>query len=217
MISALTRILVVDEHPVIVSGLARLIAAEPDWQMVRGVASCDEAMVELERQPVDLIILEPAVRGMDGLGAIGALAARARVLCFSAHREDVLAERCLRAGARGYLMKTRPPEEIAEAIRTVLGGGIVLSEAVRRSVVGRLTGATVAEPVPGLVALNNRELQVVHLLGHNRNSRQIAVHLRVSEKTIATHRQRIREKLALRHGNDLVRIAARWVEVAELS
>jgi len=213
----LNRILLVDEHPVIVAGLAALVGNEPDWALLGGVACLDDAIRVLDRGGAELVILEPGIRGMDGLGCIAPLAARARVLCFSSLSEPVMAERSLREGARGFLAKTRPPEEILEAIRTVLGGGVALSEEVRRRVIGRVAGLAPEFAGPGLGSLNNRELQVVHLMGAHRNSRQIAAHMRVSEKTVATHRQRIREKLALRSSNDLVRVASRWVECDVLS
>jgi DNA-binding NarL/FixJ family response regulator len=214
---AVRRILVVDEHPVIVSGLARLLEGHREWELIGGVDSCEAALDALRLAPADLVVLEPAIQGLGGLGRISEIAAQTRVLCFSMLGETFLAERALREGARGYLSKTHPGDEILAAIGTVLDGGIALSEAVRRRLIGRIAGIEPELPPCGVAALNNRELRVVHLLGANRSTRQIAAHMRVSEKTVATHRQRIREKLQLRTSNDLVRLAASWAGQEALS
>ena len=206
------RIYVADEHPVIHAGLVRLIEDQPGWRLVGGARSCAEAWRSVMGMPVDLLILEPAMGGMDGLTRLGDFAARTRVLCFSMLPEVCLAERVLREGARGYLMKWSTPDEIRDAIRAVLAGDIVLSPEARRRVLERAAGVARGDPADDLGALSNRELQIVHLIGVNRSSRQIAEHMRLSEKTVATHRLRIREKLALRRPSDLLRTAARWVE-----
>ncbi|MBE2213534.1 MAG: response regulator transcription factor [Opitutaceae bacterium] len=205
------RILVVDEHPVIGSGLARLVEAQAGWSMVGTVCTRDAARAQVSRGAVALVVLEPAIQGLDGLGWIEEIAMHARVLCFSTLEENLLAERALRAGARGYLMKTSGCEEVVAAMHTVLGGGIALSEAMRRRFIGRLAGVEPHGLAAGLAVLNNRELRVVHLLGANHSARQIAACMHVSEKTVATHRQRIREKLRLASARDLVRVAASWV------
>lgn len=216
MVSALTRILAVDEHPVSIAGLARIVASQPDWTL-SGADAGEIAARGPGDEPADLVVLEPAVRGLDGLGLIAAIAARVPVLCLSSLSEEFMAERALREGARGYVMKTSSPDEIVEAIRTVLGGGIALSECVRRHVITRFAGLDPLSSSSNLAGLNNRELQIVHLIGANRSSRQIAAHLRVSEKTVATHRTRIREKLQFRTATDLARAAARWFEHEGLS
>lgn len=206
------RIFVADEHPVIHAGLIRLIEEQPGWRFVGAARSCADAWRSIMGMPVDLLILEPALGGMDGLARLGDFAARTRVLCFSMLPEACLAERVLREGARGYLMKWSTPDEIRDAMRGVLAGEIVLSPAARRRVLERAAGVARPDTGDALGALNNRELQIVHLIGVNRSSREIAEHLRLSEKTVATHRLRIREKLALPRPSDLLRTAARFVE-----
>lgn len=210
------RILLVDEHPVIVVGLSHLIDRHPDWSCVGAVTSCRAGLAAVGREAVDLVILEPAVGGMDGLARLGDFAAHVPVLCFSALPEEYLAERALRAGARGFLMKTSSVEEIRAGIRGMLAGDIVLSERARQGLIERVAvGGTDAGR--GLGCLNDRELQIVHLIGANRSSREIAAVMHVSPKTVATHRHRIREKLSLRNASELVRIASRWVENESLS
>jgi DNA-binding NarL/FixJ family response regulator len=212
-----TRVYLVDEHPVIAAGLRELINLQPGWTVVGSAASCDHALRDLERDPVDLVVLEPGIDGMDGLGRLGVFAARARVLCFSSLGEQPMAERALREGARGFLMKTSMADEILEAMYVVLEGGIALSPEMRQRLVGRLAGVNERDPESVLGRLSNRELQIIHLIGFNRSSRQIARHIRVSEKTVATHRLRIREKLCLRNTNELIRVAAQWVGRDSLS
>lgn len=217
MLSASKRIFIIDEHPVIVAGLRGLIDRQPEWSVAGHAESCMDALEVLERATADLILLEPAIHGMDGLSRLAEFTVRARVLCFSSLGEHVMAERILREGARGFLMKSASSDEILEAMRTVLDGGVFVSSESRQRLIGRIAGVNESGLESHLGALSNRELQIVHLIGANRNSRQIARMMHVSEKTVATHRLRIREKLSLRNTNELVRIAARWAGLDALS
>lgn len=191
------------------AGLAALIRAQPGWHVVGSAASCREAIDDAGVSRADIVILEPAVGAMDGLARLREFAVRTRVLCISTLAEDLLAERVLREGARGFLMKSSRPEEIVAGIRQVFAGDIVLSPGARLRIIERIAGTEHTDEPP-LGLLNNRELQLVHLIGVNRSLRQIAAHMGLSEKTVATHRLRIREKLSLRNASELVRVAARW-------
>lgn len=211
------RVFIIDEHPVTAAGLSRLVELQDGWKVCGIDASCRHAFGSWGRVAPDLVLLEPAVGGMDGLAQLEDIAMRVRVLCISELSEDCLAERTLRAGARGFLMKTSSPEEIVAGMRAVLAGELVLSPRMRQRFIERAAGQTHDEARTGFGQLNNRELQVVRLLGSNRSPREIAHQLRVSEKTVATHRLRIREKLSLRNSSELQRVAARWVEKELLS
>ena len=211
------RIFIIDDHPVVAASLAQLIDSEPGWRFAGAASNCPQALAAMSKGVPDAIILEPAVDTMDGLARIADLAARAPVLCLSVLSEQHLAERALRAGARGFLMKTSGTDEVRSGLRGLLAGDIVLSERTRQVLLGRAVTGHPTSHAGALHQLNDRELRIVHLIGAHRNSREIARHLCLSEKTVATHRHRIREKLQLRKPGDLARLAAQWVEHEVLS
>jgi len=209
------RVFLIDDHPVMLMGLRSLLSAEEDL-IVEGVAtSAREALRLLEANPADLAVLDVGIGGVAGLDLIRDLRIRVpklRMLCFSGHEEVFYAERALRAGAFGYLMKTADSSTVLRAVRTVLRGQVFLSDVMGRQVLGRFIGASGPTERSPISSLSNRELQIIHHIGESRDNRQIARLTGVSLKTVEAHRSRIKEKLSLRSTSDLIRFATDWVQ-----
>lgn len=207
-----TRILVVDDHPIVRQGLERLLESEPDLQIVAGTDTADGALQLIDHQPFGLVILDIGLRQGSGLDVIGQIRVRRPdlpILVFSMHQERFYAERVVRSGAQGYVMKQGDPGEIVPAIRRILGGDLYLSptladELVRRAVDGRDDGRRPADQ------LSDREAEVVRLIGEGFSTREIAEELNLSVKTIESYRANVKRKLDLRSGTELARFAYDW-------
>jgi DNA-binding NarL/FixJ family response regulator len=214
------RILVVDDHPLLKVGLARLIEGEPGLEICGMACEAHEAMAQVESCKPDLVVTDLTLPGRSGLELIKDLSAihpELPVIVFSMHDEMVYAERVLRAGGRGYVTKDSAPERLVEAIRTVLEGGVYASKSLTghllNSLAPRKGAAGNGSP---LQRLTDRELEVFEMIGQARNHQEIAMNLGISPRTLDAHRTHIREKLGLEDGNDLTRQAIRWVEVGKI-
>lgn len=209
---ALTRILIVDDHPIVRQGLERLIEAEPDLVIAAEAATADDAIQTIDREDIDFVILDVGLKKGSGLDVIGQIRTRKPdlpVLILSMHQERFYAERALRSGAQGYLMKQNDPAEIVPAIRRILSGELYLSpaladELVRRAVDGKEEGGSQVE------ALSDREAEVVRYIGSGLSTREIAEELHLSVKTIESYRANVKRKLGLRSGSELARFAYDW-------
>jgi len=209
------RIFLVEDHPVTREGLARLINHEPDLEVCGEASTAVRALPAIEALKPDLVIIDVSLgAGASGLELIKDLAvrqARLRMLALSTHDETLYAERALRAGAKGYVMKQEPTERVMEAIRKVLGDEIYLSQAMKERVLGKLTVSPSAPLASEIEQLSDRELEVFRLLGHGRGTRQVAVELHLSISTVETYRTNIKQKLRLNSAPELVRHAVEWV------
>ncbi|MEM0962437.1 MAG: response regulator transcription factor [Bacteroidota bacterium] len=211
-----TRILIVDDHPIVRQGLERLIENEPDLEIVAEAATCDDALQVIDTHDIDFVLLDIGLRQGSGLDLIGQVRARRDdlpILVLSMHQERFYAERVLRSGAQGYVMKQGDPAEIVPAIRRVLSGDLYLSatladELVRRAVEGRDEGRPASEQ------LSDREAEVVRLIGSGLSTREIAEELNLSVKTIESYRANVKRKLGLRSGSELARFAYDWTSRA---
>jgi DNA-binding NarL/FixJ family response regulator len=208
-----TRILLVDDHPMMRQGLAALIGSEPDLEICGEAENAAKAMAALAAHPIDLVLLDltlPDKNGVEVIKDIRALHPAVRVLVVSMHDEAIYAERVLRAGACGYIMKQEGGPKLLQAIREVLAGQISVSEKVSARILelfsGRGSGASPMEK------LTDREFEVFQLIGQGLATRQIADKLHLSVKTVEVHRLHIKEKLAVTSAPELVRFAVRWVE-----
>ncbi|MBI5380547.1 MAG: response regulator transcription factor [Opitutae bacterium] len=209
--------LVAEDHPVVREGLAALLEREGGFTLTGRAANGREVRAQIERQPPQVLVLDLMLQAEDGLALIKDLAAFApalRIVVFSLHAEDVYAERCLRAGAHGYVMKREPVTTLFQAIREVAAGGIAVSPRVSAAVLGALAGHA-RQPIGSMAALTDRELQVFRLVGLALPTREIAEKLGVSVKTIETHRENLKNKLGLHSHAELVARAARWLREAE--
>ena len=179
---------------------------------------CLEDVVEVHANAGDLAIVDLVLEGGDdGLELVKALHVKypaIPALVFSMHPEKIYAERALRAGAQGYLCKQQMDETLLVAIRRMLGGGIYMSEALAIDLATHFIGRKAHDASP-LAGLSSRELQVFRLIGHGHRTREIAQILHLSPKTIETHREHLKHKLALGSAAELLRRATRWVETGE--
>ncbi|HKH10796.1 MAG TPA: response regulator transcription factor [Rubrobacter sp.] len=188
-------VLVVDDHKLFTSGLARIIGAQPDMEVLAEVHDGAEA-VEICREEVpDVILMDVFMPGMDGIRAtaeIRELLPHAAVLILTAHADDEQVFRGIRAGARGYVLKDCTPEEVAGAIRTVHAGDTIMAPSIARRMLGAFEEARGSELAP---PLTRRELEVIRSLARGRSNREIAVELGIAEKTVRNHASNIYRKL----------------------
>jgi DNA-binding NarL/FixJ family response regulator len=208
-------VLLVDDHPVVREGMSMRINRESDFTVCGTAQDGAEMMEAIARLNPDIVVLDlglPRGHGLELMQDVHAQYPRLPVIMFSMHEESVYAERALRAGARGYLMKHEPPERLLEGMRTVLHGGYALS----REASDRLLSAfsvQANEPSESPVAsLGNRELEVFQFIGQGKGTREIAGLLNLSVKTVETYRERLKKKLNVSSGPDLARQAVLWVE-----
>lgn len=206
------RILIVDDHPLVRSGLASRIGMETDLEVCGEAADAESAMQQLQRFRPDVAIVDLALRDSHGLTLIKEIVAcnpDTRVLVLSAYHETVFGEPALRAGALGYLNKQDAPSSVIMAIRTVASGSRYISEKLAGRLldqaVGRAHSATT-----GIGALSTRELEIFQMIGQGLSTRDIALSLKISVHTVETHRDRIRGKLGLDNGAALLRSAIQW-------
>ena len=208
------RLLVVDDHPVMRKGLARVLDLEPDLVVGGEAENAEQALAELRAGEFDLVIVDISLRGLSGIDLLKDLRIHwplLPVLILSMHDEMLYAERALRAGARGYVMKQEPIEHIVAAIRRVLGGHIFVSEAVNGRILSRMMEGDRADSGQIIDVLSNRELEVFRFIGRGSGTRDIATEMHVSVKTVETYRAHIKEKLQLKSASELMRFAVDWV------
>ena len=207
------RILLVDDHAVVRDGLTHLLDAQPDMQVCGQAETAIQALRAVEELQPEFAIIDLTLDGPSGIELLKDLQIRfpkLPVLVLSMHDENLDAERALRAGARGYLAKKKATEMVLVAIRRIVGGDLYVSDRLASKLLHRLIeqpdGST------ALSALSDRELEVLTLIGQGRGTRQIAEALHLSVKTVESHRQRIKGKLKLEDGAELVRFAVQLVE-----
>jgi DNA-binding NarL/FixJ family response regulator len=214
-----TKILIVDDHPLMRRGLTALIDSEPDLVVCAEAGNRQAALDAVARRPPDIAIVDLSLEGgEDGLDLVKALKIRSppiAALVLSMHPEALYAERALRAGARGYIAKQQLGEAVLAAIRRVLAGRIYMSEALGMELAARFVGAD-AKPQSPLATLSDRELQVFRLIGEGRRTREIAPILNLSPKTIESYREHLKRKLDIDGSPELVRRAVRFVETGEI-
>ena len=208
------KILIVDDHPMMRDGLAALITAQPDLAVCAQAADAREAVQAIETLRPDLVLMDISLPGKSGLETIKdiqALAPGLAVLVLSMHDEALYAERVLRAGARGYVMKQEGGKRIMDAIRAVLAGKVFVSEKMSARIMDAFTGRRAAAGST-VENLSDREFEIFQLIGHGRSTKEIAEQLHLSVKTVEVHRVNIKAKLKLTTSPELVHYAVRWVE-----
>ena len=208
------RIFLVDDHPIVRRGLAELLNAEPDIKVCGEADSAESALSTVVQAAPDLVIADISLPGADGIDFIRFLRKariKAPVLILTMHEEAEYAERALRAGAKGFIMKFRAMDDLLTAIRSVLEGKLYLSPETAERLLTNSLG-TARKKAGGIEALSARELQVLELLGKGEGTRAVALRLRLSVKTVETYRAKIKEKLRLSGAAQLVRRAVQWVE-----
>jgi DNA-binding NarL/FixJ family response regulator len=203
------RILIVDDHPIVRQGLKRMIENEADLQVCGEAQSEREARLAIRTLQPHVVIVDLSLEQGDGINLVRDVHAHHPgivLLVLSMHDEAIYAGRLLAAGARGYIMKQAAADQLIIALRCVLAGETYLSEALRSSRVTQASAATL-DPVE---RLSNRELQVLNMVGRGVRSRDIAVELSLSVKTIESHRLSIKHKLNLATNAQLIQYAIKW-------
>jgi len=209
------KLLVVDDHPMLRQGVAQLIAGQPDMRVCGEAGNASEALEKVRLLKPTLALVDISLPGRNGLELIKdiqALEAGVSVLVFSVHDESLYAERVLRAGGRGYVMKQEGGGKILEAIRQVSDGKIFVGEKMSAKILEVFSGRrpeTAASPVENLT---DREFEVFQLIGQGKDTKQLARELHLSPKTIEAHRANIKLKLKIKSIPELIRYAVRWVE-----
>jgi DNA-binding NarL/FixJ family response regulator len=209
------RILLVDDHPFMRAGLGQLIDKQPDMAVCGEAGNPAEALQALSKSQPDLVLTDLTMPGRSGLEFIKDLRAahtEAPILIMSMHDESVFAERALRAGARGYIMKEAGGENLLAAIRQVLRGEVYVSPRMSARILDSLSGGRPRGSNSPIEKLTDREFEVFQLIGQGKSSRDIAAQLHLSPKTVDVHRANIKEKLELTDATALIRHAVRWVE-----
>ena len=207
------RVLIVDDHPIVRHGLAQLIDDEEGLSCCGAAATPSEALELVPVKQPDLIIVDLSLGDESGLELVKTIHSQypdMPVLVLSMHEEAYYADRVLRAGAMGFIMKQEPAEQMLAAIHQVLSGKVSLSEAMAASMLTRFVGRKVARGGTPVDHLTDRELQVLGLIGKGLGTRQVAEKLHLSIKTVENHREHIKAKLKLRTSAELVRYAVRW-------
>ena len=214
------RIIIVDDHPIVRQGLADLINQEKDLVVCGQAEDAHQAMQIINELKPDMVIVDIFLKETSGMELIKDIKARypsLSVLALSMHDESIYAERALRAGAEGYVMKAEATENIVRAIRRVISGQIYLSDTMAPRMVRKLVGAGPDAAVSAVERLSDRELEVFNLIGQGYTTRQIAQSLSLSIKTIETYRAHIKEKLNLENAAKLLRYAILWVNSQDKS
>lgn len=210
---ARSAILILDDHPMTRHGLAQMISREADLRVCAEAETVQQALAAIAAFRPDLVLADIALPGRSGLEFIKdmqVLYPKLFVLVISMHDEAVFAERVLRAGGRGYVMKSEGGAKVLEAIRRVLHGEIYLSPTMASSLLGALRRSNSKKNQRSLSSLTDREFEIFQLIGGGLSSNDISRRLNLSVKTVGTHRVNIKRKLDLRRGTDLVRYAVRW-------
>lgn len=207
------RVLLVDDHPIVRQGLALLIDREIDLSVCGEADGAHSAFHAIATLRPDVVVLDISLNGPDGLDVLKGIRAKTAqlpVLILSMHDESIYAERAMRAGANGYIMKQEATERVLVAIRRILQGEVYLSDRLTNSMLRHYVRGTVPIKSSPLVNLTDRELEVFRLIGSGHGTRQIADELHVSVKTIESYQAHLKDKLALRNSRELLQHAIEW-------
>ena len=208
-----TKVLIVDDHPILREGLSTLINGQSDLTVCASAENGYEALVAVKAAQPDLAIVDISMKGMSGIELIRRMKAqleRCNVIVLSMHDENIYAERAIRAGARAYVMKHEVHGTLLQAIRKVLAGEIWLSDAmVTRLISNNIVNVKKASHVS---PLSNRELEVLNLIGKGDSPQEIAKELCISRRTVDSHREHIKKKLKLKNVRALILFAGDWVK-----
>jgi DNA-binding NarL/FixJ family response regulator len=216
--AAKSRIFLVDDHPIVITGFTLMLNGQADLEVCGTANSAEEALEKIPKAKPDLVITDvtlPGRNGLDLLRDLQAVMPDCRVLVVTMHDELLYAERALRAGARGYLMKEAGSEKMLAAIHQVLAGQVSVSERMQAKILSGMIGHHPKANASPIEKLSDREFEIFRLLGEGKTTKEIADQLHLSHKTVAVHRGHIKEKLGITNANELVHQAVRWVSSQE--
>ena len=207
------RVLIVDDHPIVRQGLRRVMENEVDLSVCGEAESVRDARQAIKDLKPDALIADISLKQGDGIELVRDVRAhhpQLPILVLSMHDETIYAERMLSAGANGYIMKQAASEQFLIAMRRVLDGGIYVSEAVGNNMIQKFAAGAAYISANPIDRLSNRELQILHMIGKGMSTRETAHALNLSIKTVESHRQRIKRKLNLATGTQLIQYAVNW-------
>lgn len=213
------RILVLDDHPMTRYGVTQLINDQSDLAVCGEAENANQALDGVQKLRPDLVLADislPGKNGLDFIKELQLLSPGAAVLVMSMHDENIYAERVLRAGGRGYIMKCEGGAKLLDAIRRVLEGQVFVSQAISESILDGLTRHSQAarDDRPGV--LTDREFEIFQMIGQGMSTSQIGRRLNLSPKTVGTHRINMKRKLGVQTGQALVRMAVRWASAQQI-
>jgi DNA-binding NarL/FixJ family response regulator len=214
------RVLIVDDHPIVRQGLRRIMENEEDVLVCGEAETSRDARAAIKELNPDVMIADISLKQSDGVELVRDVRAhypQLPILVLSMHDEAIYAERILSAGANGYIMKQAASEQFLIALRRVLEGGIYVSEAIGNNMIQRFAAGGSHVSANPIDRLSNRELQILHMIGKGMSTRETAESLNLSIKTVESHRQRIKRKLNLNTGTQLVQYAVNWFTGRESS
>jgi DNA-binding NarL/FixJ family response regulator len=209
-----SKVLLVDDHAILRQGLVRMISQEADLEVCGEAEEGPKAFEMVSKLRPDVVLVDISLKGSNGIELTKNLKARwpeLPILVLSMHDESLYAERALRAGSLGYIMKEEAIDQVLVAIRSVLKGEIFLSEKMKSKMLQHLAGAKSKSVSSPIEHLTDRELEVFRLIGEGRSTRQIAEELRLSVRTVEAYREYIKSKLNLKNATELVQHAFHWV------
>lgn len=207
------RIIIVDDHPIVRQGFTLLINQQEDLHVCGEAEDAASALELIRKERPDLVLVDISLKDSNGMELIKDLSRAVPdvpALVISLHDETVYAERVLRAGAKGFIMKAEATSGIMHAIRSVLAGGIYLSERMRSRVLEKMFSGSPESKKTPVETLSDRELEIFQLIGEGCGTRDIAYKLSLSVKTVETHKSHIKSKLDLQDGNELIQYAVKW-------
>src|SRR5271167_1274377 len=207
------RVLLVDDHPIVRQGLALLIDREADLSVCGEADGAHSAFHAMETLRPDIVLLDISLNGPDGLEVLKEIRMKSGslpVLILSMHDESIYAERAMRAGANGYIMKQEATEKVMVALRRILSGEIYVSDRIANSMLRHYVRGVDGSEHSSISGLSDRELEVFRLIGEGHGTRQIAEALHLSVKTVESYQAHIKEKLSLRSARELVQHAVQW-------
>ncbi len=209
------RIYIVDDHPLMRKGLVMTIEKEMGFEVCGQAENAEDGLSDIIKLKPDAAVFDISLPGMNGIELIKNVLhqmPQLKILVVSRHDEDLYAERALRAGAKGYLMKLEAGETLVTALRQILNGGIYLSEKIGSKMIMKMASGNASKSDNPLDLLSDRELEVFELTGKGLSTKDIGSKLHISVKTVESHRANIKDKLQLETANELMRHAVRWVE-----
>lgn len=209
------RIIIVDDHPIMQKGLSTILEAEHGFEVVEKFDNAEEVLKVYEDLSPDLAIIDISLPGMSGLELVKHLSSRdpeLKILVVSRHDESLYAERVIRAGAKGYVMKLEAGEQLVKAIKKILKGGIYVSDEVSEKLLMGMARGNKEMNTSPIDQLSDRELEVFEFTGKGNTTREIAEKLHLSVKTVESYRARIKTKLNLDNATELMMHAVKWVE-----
>jgi DNA-binding NarL/FixJ family response regulator len=209
------RIYLVEDHPIFRHGLRDFIEDEEDMEVCGEAEEIGTAWNEILRLEPDLVLVDISLKGRNGLELVKSLSGWKKelpILVLSTHEESLYAERSIRAGARGYIMKHEATERIIKGLRAVFAGEIYVSPRIASLLLAKTVGKQSVPTLSCEETLSDRELEVFEFFGKGMTTKEISARLNLSPKTIATYRDRIKEKLGIKNSSELIRNAVQWLE-----